>query len=198
MGKLTKSSPQGTIEHPFNIGELVMGAQGTFFARVPDNNISLMTEAMFEAAKHDGTSVMEILQNCIIFADKAHNDVIGKEVKDENMLILKTGNPMLFGKNHEKGLRLNGTRIEVVEVGKNGITANDILVHDQYEPDPGIHMMLAKLAPPNFPMVFGVIRSAMFPTYDDLVEEQVKYAKETSRIKNMDDLLNSGDTWEIK
>ena len=104
MGKVTKTSPQGTIEHPFNVGELVMGAQGTFFARVPDNNINLMTEAMFEAAKHDGTSVMEILQNCIIFADKAHFDVIGKEVKDENMLILKNGEPMLFGKNKEKGL----------------------------------------------------------------------------------------------
>jgi len=197
MGKVTKTSPQGTIEHPFNIGELVMGAQGTFFARVPDNNITLMTEAMFEAAKHDGTSVMEILQNCIIFADKAHNDVIGKEVKDENMLILKNGSPMLFGKNHEKGLRLNGTKMEVVEPGKNGISMNDVLVHDQYDPDPGIHMMLAKLAPPQFPMVFGVIRSAMFPTYDDLVDEQIKHAKETSRIRNMDDLLNSGDTWEI-
>ncbi len=197
MGKLTKTSPQGTIEHPFNIGELVMGAQGTFFARVPDNNINMMTEAMFEAAKHDGTSVMEILQNCIIFADKAHADIIGKEFKEENMLLVKNGEPMLFGKNKEKGLRLKDTSLEVVELGKNGITIDDILIHDQYNPDPGIHTMLAKLAPPNFPMVFGVIRSAMFPTYDDLVEDQIKYAKETSKIRNVDDLLNSGDTWEI-
>ena len=71
------------------------------------------------------------------------------------------------------------------------------LMHDQYNKDPGLHTMLAKLAPPHFPMVFGVIRSAMFPTYDDLVEEQIKYAKENSKIKNVDDLLNSGDTWEI-
>jgi 2-oxoglutarate ferredoxin oxidoreductase subunit beta len=198
MGKVTKTSPQGTIEHPFNIGELVMGAQGTFFARVPDNNINLMTEAMFEAAKHDGTSVMEILQNCIIFADKAHADVIGKEVKDETMLILKNGEPMVFGKNHDKGLILKDTLLEVVEIGKNGISIDDILIHDQYNPDPGIHTMLAKLAPPHFPMVFGVIRSAMFPTYDDMVEEQITEAKANSKIKNVDDLLNSGDTWEIK
>jgi 2-oxoglutarate ferredoxin oxidoreductase subunit beta len=197
MGKVTKTSPQGTIEHPFNIGELVMGAQGTFFARVPDNNINLMTEAMFEAAKHDGTSVIEIMQNCIIYADKAHADVTGKEVKDENMLLLKNGEPMLFGKDLKKGLRLNGTRLEVVEIGKKGITVDDILIHDQYDQDPGIHTMLAKLAPPIFPMVFGVIRSAMFPTYDDLVEEQIKFAKDTSKIKCVDDLLNSGDTWEI-
>ena len=197
MGKVTKTSPQGTIEHPFNIGELVMGAQGTFFARVPDNNINLMTECMFEAAKHDGTSIIEIMQNCIIFADKAHGDVTGKETKDENMLVLKNGEPMLFGKDLKKGLRLNGTRLDVVEIGKNGITIDDILIHDQYDQDPGIHNMLAKLAPPHFPMVFGVIRSAMFPTYDDLVQEQIKYAKDTSKIKCVDDLLNSGETWEI-
>jgi 2-oxoglutarate ferredoxin oxidoreductase subunit beta len=152
---------------------------------------------MFEAAKHDGTSVTEIMENCIIFADKAHACVTGKEVKDETMLILKNGAPMLFGKNNEKGLILKDTRLEVVEIGKNGITAEDILVHDQYSQDPGIQLMLAKLAPPNFPMVFGVIRSAMYPTYDDLVEEQIKYARQTSKIRNVDDLLNSGDTWEI-
>jgi 2-oxoglutarate ferredoxin oxidoreductase subunit beta len=197
MGKVTKTSPQGTIEHPFNIGELVMGAQGTFFARVPDNNINLMSEAMLEAARHDGTSIIEIMQNCIIFADKAHFGVIGKEVKDENMLVLRNGEPMLFGKEMTKGLRLNGTRLEVVEIGENGITLKDILVHDQYERDPGIQNMLAKLAPPDFPMVFGVIRSAIFPTYDDLVEEQIDFAKESSKIKCVDDLLNSGDTWEI-
>jgi 2-oxoglutarate ferredoxin oxidoreductase subunit beta len=197
MGKVTKTSPQGTIEHPFTVGELVLGAQGTFFARVPDNNINLMTEAMFESAKHDGTSIIEIMQNCIIFADKAHSDVIDKEVRDYTMLVLKNGEPMVFGKQHEKGLHLSGTRLEVVEIGKDGITIDDLLVHDAYDQDPGIHTMLAKLAPPHFPMVFGVIRAAMFPTYDDLVEEQIKYAKENSKIKNVDDLLNSGDTWEI-
>ena len=174
-----------------------MGAQGTFFARVPDNNINLMTEAMFEAARHDGTSIIEIMQNCIIFADKAHSDITGKEVKDETMLVLKNGEPMLFGKNHEKGIILRETHLEVAEIGKNGITVDDILIHDQYNQDPGIHLMLAKLAPPVFPMVFGVIRSAMYPTYDDLVGEQIKFARENSKIRNMDDLLNSGDTWEI-
>ena len=78
------------------------------------------------------------------------------------------------------------------------MTLDDILIHDAYNPDPGIHLMLAKLAPPHFPMVFGVIRAAMFPTYDDMVEEQIKYAKENSPIKNVDDLLNSGDVWDIK
>ena len=198
MGTVTKTSPQGTIEHPFNAGELILGAQGTFFARVVDTNPKLMTEVMFEAAKHDGTSVVEILQNCVIFADGVHDLITSKETRDDNQLILKNGEPMIFGKEKNKGIRLRGTHLEVVEIGKNGITENDLLVHDQYDQDPGIHLMLAKMAAPLFPVALGVIRSAMFSTYDDLVEEQIRTAKATSKIQCVDDLLNSGDTWEIK
>lgn len=198
MGSITKTSPYGTIEHPFNIGELVMGAQGTFFARSTDNNIKLMTEIMFEAARHDGTSIIEILQNCVIFADRAHDQITAKEVKDDRQLILKNGEPMIFGKDKNMGIRFNNNRLEVVEIGKNGITEDDILVHDQYQQDPGVHLMLAKMAPPLFPIALGVIRSAMYPTYDDLIVDQIDQAKATSNIKTVDDLLNSGDVWDIK
>lgn len=198
MGTITKTSPQGTIEHPFNTGELVMGAQGTFFARAVDTNPKLMTAVMFEAARHDGTSVVEILQNCVIFADKTHDNITGKDVREDRQLVLKNGEPMIFGKNKNKGIRLKGTRLEVVQIGVNSITEDDLLIHDQYQQDPGIHLMLAKMAPPHFPVALGVIRSAMYPTFDDLVEEQIKQAKATSPIRSVDDLLNSGDTWEIK
>ncbi|HOI86575.1 MAG TPA: 2-oxoacid:ferredoxin oxidoreductase subunit beta [Lentimicrobium sp.] len=197
MGSVTKTSPQGTIEHPFNPGELVLGAQGTFFARVIDAVPRLMTEVMFEAAKHDGTSVVEILQNCIIFADKTHDTVTNKEHRDDRTIVLRNGEPMIFGKDKNKGIRLNGTKLEVVTIGENGITEDEILVHDAYQQDPGIHLMLAKMAYPHFPVALGVIRSAMYPTYDDLVEEQISYAKANGKIKCVDDLLNSGDTWEI-
>ncbi len=197
MGMVTKTSPQGTIEHPFNVGELVMGAQGTFFARAVDTNPKLMTEIMFEAAKHDGTSLIEILQNCIIFADGAHNQVTAKELKDDFQLILKNGEPMIFGKDKNKGILFQDNHLKVVTIGENGVTENDILVHDQYMQDPGLHLMLAKMAPPHFPVALGVIRSAMYPTYDDMVVEQINYQKENSNIKCMDDLLNSGETWEI-
>jgi len=198
MGSITKTSPQGTIEHPFNLGELVLGAQGTFFARAVDTNPKMMTEVMFEAARHDGTSVIEILQNCIIFADKTHAQITSKDLRDDHQIHLKNGEPMTFGKDKKKGIIMRNSRLEAVEIGVNGITDDDLLVHDQYQQDPGLHRMLAKMTPPHLPMAFGVIRSAMYPTYDDLVEEQIKYAKETSNIKNMDDLLNSGDTWDIK
>ncbi len=197
MGSVTKTSPQGTIEHPFNPGELILGAQGTFFARGVDTNPKMMTEIFFEAARHDGTSVVEILQNCVIFADKTHNLITSKDLRDDHQIHLKNGEPMLFGKEKNKGIRMRNGHLEIVEIGKNGITEDDIMVHDQYEQDPGVHLMLAKMAPPHLPIALGVIRSAMYPTYDDLVEEQIKYAKENSKIKNMDDLLNSGDTWVI-
>ena len=198
MGQITKTSPQGTIEHPFNTGELVLGAQGTFFARVTDTNVKMMTDAMFESAKHDGTSVIEILQNCVIYNDKIHSAITRKDVKDDFQLHLKNGEPMIFGKNKDKGIILNGTKLDVATIGKNEITEKNILIHDQYQQDPGIHLMLAKMQPPNFPVALGVIRSAMYPTYDDLVEEQISQAKQNSKIRTVNDLLNSGDTWEIK
>jgi 2-oxoglutarate ferredoxin oxidoreductase subunit beta len=197
MGSITKTSPQGTIEHPFNPGELILGAQGTFFARAVDTNPKLMTEVMFEAARHDGTSVVEILENCVIFADKTHVQITSKDLRDDHQIHLKNGEPMLFGKEKKKGIRMRDSRLEVVEIGKDGITEENILIHDQYQQDPGLHLMLAKMTPPHLPMAMGVIRSAMYPTYDDMVEEQIKFAKENSKIKNMDDLLNSGDTWII-
>jgi len=197
MGQITKTSPQGTIEHPFITAGLIMGAQGTFFARAVDNNVKLMSEVMYEAAKHDGTSVVEILQNCIIFADKTHAEVTNREVRDERQLFLKHGEPMIFGKNNDKGIVLKGTGLAVVALGENGVAESDILVHDQYAKDPAIHRMLGRMMPPLFPVALGVIRSAPFATYDDLVEEQIDYAKKNSKIQSVDDLLRSGDTWEI-
>jgi 2-oxoglutarate/2-oxoacid ferredoxin oxidoreductase subunit beta len=197
MGSVTKTSPQGTIEHPFNPGELVMGAQGTFFARAVDTNVKMMTDVMFEAARHDGTSVIEVLQNCVIFNEGAFTPITSKDLRAINQIYLKNGEPMKFGENNEKGIKLGHNGLEVVTIGENGITEDDLLVHDQYSQDPGIHLMLAKMQPPYYPVAMGVIRSAMFPTYDDLVEEQIKFAKANSPIKNVDDLLNSGDTWEM-
>jgi 2-oxoglutarate ferredoxin oxidoreductase subunit beta len=198
MGKVTKTSPMGTIEHPFNPGELAIGARATFFARGVDMNQKLLIDIMMEAANHDGTSVVEILQNCVIYNDKAHQLITSKETRDDNQLIVEHGKPMLFGKEKEKGLRLNSqNKLEIVKPGENGITEEDILVHDMYEKDPSLHMKLAGLMPPEFPAVLGVIRSVQAETYDDLMVEQIAHAQENATVKNVEDLLNSGDTWEM-
>lgn len=197
FGAVTKTSPQGTIEEPFMPGELVLGAQGTFFARVVDNNMKLMQEVMLEAAKHNGTSVVEFLQNCIIFNDGTHNQITNRDTAADNQIVLKDGEPMIFGKDRNKGLILGDRGLEVVTIGENGIREEDILIHDMYQQDAGLHLMLAKMQLPEYPVALGVIRSTSAPSYDQLLEEQIQEAQRTSKIRNVDDLLNSGDTWEI-
>ncbi len=196
LGAVTKTSPHGTIEHPFTVSGLVMGAQGTFFARVPDNNIKLMSDVIYEAAKHDGTSVVEILQNCIIYADKVHEPVTTRDMREERQLFLKHGEPMIFGKNRDKGIMLTGNSLEVVEIGKNGINEDDLLVHDMYTKNPSIHRMTGWMKAPDFPVAMGVIRAAPADSYDGLMERQIETAKKNSKIQSVNDLLRSGDTWE--
>ncbi len=196
-GGITKTSPHGTIEHPFITAGLVMGAQGTFFARCLDNDVKMLTDVMYQSAMHDGTAITEILQNCVIYSDKAFDNITAKEIKDEVQLRLEHGKPMIFGKNRDKGIVLSRNKLRVVTIGKNGVKEEDILVHDQYKKDPGIHRMLGRMQPPKHPVALGVIRSAPFNTYDRLMENQIENEKKTSPVKCVDDLLNSGDTWEM-
>jgi 2-oxoglutarate ferredoxin oxidoreductase subunit beta len=197
-GLITKTSPFGTVEEPFSVGELVIGAKGKFFARTLDTNISLSTQVYIEAAKHHGTSVVEVLQNCVIFNDGIHDVVVSKEVRDDRTIILKHGQPMIFGKNNDKGLILEGLKLKVVKLGENGITEKSLIVHDALEANPGIQYMLANMRYPEYPVALGVIRAVQGATYDKSVQEQVTEIRRTSKIKCMDDLLMSGSTWKVE
>jgi len=197
-GLVTKTSPFGTVEEPFSVGELVIGAKGKFFARTIDTNISLSTKIYIEAAKHKGTSVIEVLQNCVIFNDGIHSNITDKEVRDDRTIILKHGLPMIFGKGNDKGLILERLKLKVVKLGENGITKKNLLVHDAYEPNPGIHYMLANMSYPEYPVALGVIRSVAGTTYETSVKEQIEAVQKKTKIKCMNDLLHSGSTWEVK
>jgi len=197
-GLVTKTSPYGTVEEPFSVGELVIGAKGRFFARTFDGNVSLSTEIYIEAAKHKGTSVVEVLQNCVIFNDGIHNEVLGKDFRDDRTIILKHGGPMIFGKGNDKGLILDGLKLKVVKIGDNGVKEKDLLIHDACEINPGIQYMLANMRYPDYPVALGVIRNVPGNTYENDVEEQIKAIREKSNIKCMDDLLMSGSTWEVE
>lgn len=197
-GLVTKTSPYGTVEEPFSVGELVIGAKGKFFARTIDTNVALSTQIYIEAAKHKGTSVIEVLQNCVIFNDGIHDTIADKEVRDDRTLILRHGQPMIFGKGNDKGLILDGLKLKVVKLGVNGITENDLLVHDSHEENPGIHYMLANMRYPEYPVALGVIRAVPWPTYEKSVEEQIESVQKNSKIKNMNDLLMSGSTWKVE
>ena len=200
LGKITKTSPYGTVEKPFNPGELVIGAKGTFFARSVDAEVMLTKDCLVAGAEHKGMSVVEVLQNCVIFNDKTHALFAGdKATRAERTITLKHGEKMLFGAQMNKGLMLDGMKLKVVTVGENGVTMDDILTHDAHEKDTTLHVMLAAMKYPDYPVALGVIRSVEDDAvYDIKVAEQVEQVKAQSKIKCVDDLLHSGATWEIK
>lgn len=195
-GSVTKTSPFGTVEEPFQPGELVIGAKGKFFARTIDANVQLSTEVYKAAARHEGTSVVEVLQNCVIFNDGVHAALNDKEFRDDRTIVLRHGEPMIFGTNRDMGLVLEGLKLKVVKLG-NGITEKELLVHDAEENNPAMHTMLSNMKYPSYPVALGVIRAVNAPTYDMAIEGQINKVKQTAKIKNMDDLLKSGSTWEV-
>ena len=198
FGKTTKTSPFGTVEAPFHPGELTIGAQGKFFARGIDNNVKLNIELLKAADKHKGASLVEILQNCIIFNDGAFGYISDREHKEDRQIIVEHGKPLIFGKNKDKGIILVGLKLRVADIGKNGITEDDILVHNAHDPDPTLHLALANMKSPEFPVAFGVIRDVDTPTYEERVENQIKEVQAQSNIKCMDDLMNAGNTWIVE
>ena len=200
LGKITKTSPYGTVEKPFNPGELVIGAKGTFFARTIDAEVMLTKDCLVAAAKHKGMAVVEALVNCVIFNDKTHASFAGdKAPRAENTITLRHGEKMLFGKDNQKGLVFEDMRLKVVTIGEDGYTTDDILTHDAHTEDTTMHAMLAAMKWPEYPVAVGIIRDvADSNIYDVKVEEQVAQVKANAKIHSMDELLHSGETWEIK
>lgn len=196
-GSVTKTSPEGTIENPFLPGELAMGAQGTFYARVVDTEPKMMKEVFIKAAKHKGTSLVEVLQNCVIFNNKVHSEITGKDVRKDNQIYLEHGRPMIFGANRDKGIVLIGSKLIVAKIGENGVTEEDILVHDAHNRDDTTHYMLSRMTLPDYPVAMGVIRDYEATVYESMLYDQLEYAKSNSKIKSVKDLLRSGNVFEI-
>ena len=198
FGAVTKTSPYGTVEEPFNPGSLVLGAKGTFFARGLDTKLALNEEIMLEASRHEGTSVMEFLTNCGIFNNGAHAELSDRAVTDDHTIVLRAGEKMIFGKDRDKGLVLDGWKLKVVRIGIDGVTEDDILTHAPHEDNLGLQMMLADMKGPDFPVALGVIRDVPARTYDHEVAAQVGKVTAAARVHSVDELLHSGSTWELK
>jgi 2-oxoglutarate ferredoxin oxidoreductase subunit beta len=141
--------------------------------------------------------VIEVLQNCVIFNDAIHAEITSKELRNENQIYLRHGQPMLFGNNKEFGLIQEGTRFKVVKVGEHGIRKEDILIHNALDHDDTKDYMLVRMSRPHFPIAMGVIRSSESGVYEDLLYKQIDTAKKTSNIRCVDDLLRSGNTFSI-
>ncbi len=197
-GFVSKSSPYGTVEDPFHPAELAFGARGHFFARCVATDAPGSVEVLVAAARHKGASVVEVLQNCVIFNDGTHESVYTKEGRAKNAIYLKHGQPMLFGENNEYGLMQEGFGLKVVKLGENGITEKDILVHDAHCEDNTLHLKLALMEGPDFPVALGVIRDVDAPSYETCVEQQIEEVKAKKPYHNFAELLNTNDTWEVK
>jgi len=197
-GFVSKSSPYGTVEDPFRPAELIFGARGKFFGRCVDVDGPCSVEVLTASARHKGASVVEVLQNCVIFNDGCHSSVATKEGRVKNAIHLKHGQPMLFGENNEKGLMQEGFGLKVVTLGENGITEKDILVHDAHCEDNTLHMKLALMEGPDYPIALGVIRDVEALSYEECVYAQIKDVQAKKPTRKLEDFLLCGETWEIK
>lgn len=197
-GKVTKSSPYGSIDNPFNPAELILGAGSTFFARVLDTDVKGMQEAFLRAEEHRGTSYVEILQNCVIFNDKTHEAFGSRANRAEGTITLKHGEPLIFGAENDKGIILDGFSPKVVKIGENGITEKDLLIHDEKIASPLYAQALAMMTYPEFPVPIGVFKSIEKPCYDIEVNKQLAMVAEKKGKPSIQDIIEAADTWEVK
>src|SRR5271163_2441122 len=169
VGKVTKSTPAGSVDFPFNPITVALGTHATFVARTVDVEVKHLGDMVKRAHAHRGASFIEILQNCNIFNDGAFDDVSDKQIKADHQLVLRHGEPLIFGKNSDKGIRMNGQRAEVVALG-NGVTEKDLVVHD--ETNLPLAFMLANFESP-MPTPLGVFFAVERPTYDGVMNDQL-------------------------
>jgi 2-oxoglutarate ferredoxin oxidoreductase subunit beta len=196
FGKKTKSTPYGSIDYPINPLCVALANEATFVARSFDVDVKQLASVITQAARHKGISFVEVFQNCNIFNDGAFKHFTEREFREDRTINLEHGKPMIFGKNRDKGLRLDGAQLAVVQLG-NGINESDLLVHNAEAPDPCLAFMLARMDFPDFPVPVGVFRSVIKATYEDLMEEQVQESIRRMGPGNLETLLSSGDTWVV-
>ncbi|MDE7411933.1 MAG: 2-oxoacid:ferredoxin oxidoreductase subunit beta [Paramuribaculum sp.] len=197
-GFVSKSSPYGTTEDPFIPAELVFGARGNFFARTIDVELQISQEVMTAAALHHGTSVVEILQNCVIFNNGIHSRITDREYRADRTIHLRHGEKMLFGKDMNRGLVRDGFLVKAVTLGEDGYTIDDVLVHDAHTPSNFLHQQLAMMDGNDLPLAIGVIRDVDAPTYNDDVHRQIHDVQSAKGFRSLRDMILAGDTWEVK
>lgn len=198
-GKVTKSTPFGSVDYPFNPTSLALGSEASFVARTIDSETKHMKEMISRAAEHKGTAFLEVYQNCIIFNDGAYADLTDKEIKSEHLVVLEHGEPLIFGKNLDKGIILDGFKTVVVDLNDGKHTVEDLWIHDEKDESPIRAFMLSHMTDdPNMPTPIGVFRQILKPTYDEGVQGQIDHIIEEKGEGDLEELLFSGNTWVVK
>ncbi|HZH92366.1 MAG TPA: 2-oxoacid:ferredoxin oxidoreductase subunit beta [Pyrinomonadaceae bacterium] len=198
LGKRTKSTPMGVIDYPLNPLSVAIASEATFVARSLDLDVKHLGATVQAAARHKGVSFIEVYQNCNIFNDGAFEYFTERSARTDRMIYLEHGQPMIFGKERNRGIRMNGAQPEVVTIGENGVTVDDLLVHDIHLKDPSVAFMLARMEYPDFPQPIGIFRAVERDTYEDMMEAQITAAIEKQGAGNLEKLINSGETWVVQ
>ena len=197
-GFVSKTSPYGTTEDPFIPAELVFGARGNFFARSIDVELQISQEVLAAAARHRGASVVEILQNCMIYNNGIHNFITDREHRADRTIHLVHGQKMLFGKEMNRGLVRDGFLVKAVTLGQDGYTIDDVLVHDAHTPSNFLHQQLAMMDGTDLPLAIGVIRDVDAPVYNEEVDAQVEQVRAAHGFDSLRAMILAGETWEVK
>lgn len=196
LGKVTKSTPYGSLDRPFSPAKLAFGASATFIARTTDTDSKHVEKIMLEAEEHRGTSFVEVYQNCVIFNDGCHSEYADKKNRDDHSILLEQGKPMTFGSEIKKGLILDNLTLKVVELG-TAYTETDCLVHDKTN-EVLASLLVAMDANQTMPKLYGVIFAVKDVIYNDQVTAQLAYVKAEKGDGDFNKLLYSGETWEVK
>ena len=198
FGKRTKSTPMGSIDRPMMPLTLALAAESTFVARTVDTHTEHLARTLEAGGRHHGASFIEVLQNCNIFNDGAWRDFTERDVRDDRMLVLEHGKPLIYGKERNKGIRLNGLHPEVVTIGEDGVTEADLLVHDQHAEDPYLALILSRMFWPEYPVPVGIFRQVEQPTHSDLVDAQIEAAIAKAGPGDLRKALMAGETWTVE
>lgn len=197
LGKKTKTSPMGSIDNPLHPLSIAIGCEASFVARSVDTHIKHLEMVLRRAADHRGTAFVEVYQNCNVFNDLAWAHASDRNSKLEHTIELEHGRPLVFGKDRQKGIRLNGLNPEVVELGA-GITEQDLLCHDEAAAEPSLAYLLSRLRHEDgFPEPIGVFRAVDAPRYDVQLNAQVDAAREQHGTGDLNQLFRAGETWTV-
>ncbi len=198
LGKKAKSTPYGSPDRPFHPLSLALGVEATFVARSVDVFQPHLKAVLKRAATHTGSAFIEILQNCNIFNDGAWDNLTDTALRSDTTISVEHGKPLVFGKNRDKGIRMNGMKLEVVQLG-DGITEKDLIVHDEYNPNPAYAFLLSRMeTEPGFPTPIGILHHAKYDRYEMRMADQIKNVQSKRGTGDLDKLLMAGDTWEVK
>jgi 2-oxoglutarate ferredoxin oxidoreductase subunit beta len=200
MGKKTKSSPFGSVEKPINPLSVAIASRASFIARAVDTDAPNLRDILLQAARHRGSVFVEILQNCNVFNDNAFASFTDKSVKEDRLIYLKHNEPIVFGKDKEKGISMRRASSGVFQpeiVNVKDVDASEILIHDENSQDTALAYLLAQLDETEFPVPLGVFRKTSQPLYGELLENQVQDAKTKLGKGDFFKHLRSGDIWSV-